>query len=316
MQTTTPNIVYKELYFILTMIIAETIHCPECNSTNNITDYVRAEIFCNNCGLVLEESIIENKPDWSSYTPEDGINKNRIGAPLTLTLHDKGLSTNIGKYDKDHNGNSLKTKEKSKFYRLRKLDTKTKISTNKDKYLFNALIKLDQMSSSLDLPKNVQENAAYIYRKTVNMKSLKGRSSIGILAAALYASCKMYHIPRTLSEISNISKIPEKNIGRYYKFLNKLMKFKIQPPSPYNYLNRFCNELNLGSDVVSKSQQILKKADQKDMIKGRNPIICAAASIYLASILCKTRRTQSQIAEVAGITELGLRNVYKKIQIT
>jgi transcription initiation factor TFIIB len=298
------------------MIIAETIHCPECNSTNNITDYIRAEIFCNNCGLVLEESIIENRPEWTAYNKDDIKNKTRIGSPITLTLHDKGLSTNIGKYNRDHNGVSLKSNDKNKFYRLRKLDTKTKFSSNKDKYLFNALLKLDRMSSSLDLPKNVRENAAYIYRKTINMKSLKGRSSIGILAASLYASCKMYNIPRTLYEISSVSKIPEKNIGRYYKFLNKLIKFKIQPPSPYNYLNRFCTELDLGCDVVSKSQEILKKADQKDMTKGRNPIICAAASIYLASILCKTRRTQSEIAEVAGITELGLRNVYKKIAIS
>ncbi len=171
------------------------------------------------------------------------------------------------------------------------------------------------MSSSLDLPKNVRENAAYIYRKTIKMTSLKGRSVIGILAATIYASCKIYNVPRTLHEISNISKVPEKNIGRYYKFLNKLMKFKIQPPSPYNYLNRFCNDLELGCDVVVKSREILKTADKKDLTKGRNPIICAAASIYLASIFCKTRRTQREIAEVAGITELGLRNVYKKITI-
>ena len=93
------------------------------------------------------------------------------------------------------------------------------------------------------------------------------------------------------------------------------MKFKITRPSPYNYLNRFCNELDLGCEVVTKSREILKNADQKDMIKGRNPVICAAASIYLASTLCKTRRTQSEIAQVAGVTELGLRNVYKKIII-
>ena len=297
------------------MLITETIQCPDCRSTKNITDYVRAEILCDNCGLVLEENIIENNPEWTNYQSDSDKNKNRVGSPMTLTLHDKGLSTNIGKYNRDFNGNSLKSKEKNKFYRLRKLDSKSKISTNKDKYLFNALIKLDQMSSKLELPKNVRENAAYIYRKTIKTTSLKGRSSIGILSAALYASCKMHNIPRTLTEISIVSKVPEKTIGRYYKFLNKLMKFKITPPSPYNYLNRFCNELELGCEVVTKSREILKNADQKDMIKGRNPVICAAASIYLASTLCKTRRTQSEIAQVAGVTELGLRNVYKKIII-
>ena len=297
------------------MIIAETLLCPECNSTKNITDYVRAEVFCGNCGLVLDESIIENKPKRQSFNSNINENNDGIGSPMTLTLHDKGLSTNIGRYNKDHYGNSLSSKKINKFYRLRRLDSKTKLASNKDKYLFNALLKLDQMSSSLDLPKNVRENAAYIYRKTIKMSSLKGRSSIGILAASVYASCKIYNIPRTLHEVSNVSNVPEKNIGRYYKFLNKLIKFRIHPPSPYNYLNRFCNDLDLGCDVVLKSKEILKEADENDLTKGRNPIICAAASIYLASIVCKSRRTQKEIAEIAGITELGLRNVYKKIAV-
>ena len=296
------------------MIIAETIQCPECDSTDNITDYIRAEVFCNKCGLVLDESIIENYPK-NNYNSDIIENSNGIGAPVTLTLHDKGLSTTIGKYNKDHYGNSLKNKEKNKFYRLRKLDSKSKLSTNKDKYLFNALLNLDRMCCSLDLPKNVRENAAYIYRKTIKKNSLKGRSSIGILAAALYASCKICNIPRTLHEISNVSNVPEKNIGRYYKFLNKLMKFKIQPPTPYNYLNRFCNDLDLGCEVVSKSKEILKEADSKNITKGRNPIICTAASIYKASLICESRRSQKEIAKIAGITELGLRNVYKKIAV-
>lgn len=295
------------------MIIADIIRCPECNSINNVTDYVRAEVICNDCGLVLDESIIENKSKRHSYDAYIDENNDGFGSPMTLTLHDKGLSTNIGKSNKDHYGNSFSSKTMHKFYRLRKLDSKTKLSSNKDKYLFNALINLEKMSSALDLPKNVRENAAYIYRKTIKKSSLKGRSSIGVLAASLYASCKICDIPRTLHEISIVSNIPEKNIGRYYKFLNKLIKFKIQPPSPYNYLNRFCNDLNLGCEVVLKSKEILKKADDNDLIKGRNPIISAAACIYIASIICKSKRTQKEIAEIAGITELGLRNVYKKI---
>ena len=99
------------------MIIADIIKCPECNSTNNITDYVRAEVFCNDCGLVLDESIIENKPN-NNYKSDILDNNSGIGSPTTLTLHDKGLSTTIGKINKDHYGNSLKNREKNKFYRL------------------------------------------------------------------------------------------------------------------------------------------------------------------------------------------------------
>ena len=146
------------------------------------------------------------------------------------------------------------------------------------------------------------------------MSSLKGRSSLGILAASLYASCKICNIPRTLHEISDVSKIPEKNIGRYYKFLNKTLKIKIQKTSAHNFLGRFCDELNLDYQVHLKSLEILKKAESKGLTIGRNPASSAAASIYMASISCDRHRTQKEVATVAGISDLGLRKVYKKLR--
>jgi transcription initiation factor TFIIB len=39
----------------------------------------------------------------------------------------------------------------------------------------------------------------------------------------------------------------------------------------------------------------------------------AAASLYIASVLCGERRTQREIADVAGVTEVTIRNRYKEI---
>ena len=39
----------------------------------------------------------------------------------------------------------------------------------------------------------------------------------------------------------------------------------------------------------------------------------AAAAIYIASVQCGERRTQREVAEVAGVTEVTIRNRYKEL---
>ena len=69
--------------------------CPECNSSDLRYDYERAEISCNNCGLVIEEEIIDQGPEWRAFDHEQRNARTRTGAPKTYTIHDKGLSTMI-----------------------------------------------------------------------------------------------------------------------------------------------------------------------------------------------------------------------------
>jgi transcription initiation factor TFIIB len=59
--------------------------------------------------------------------------------------------------------------------------------------------------------------------------------------------------------------------------------------------------------------EILKEAAQQEITSGRGPTGIAAASIYIASVLCGERRTQREVAEVAGVTEVTIRNRYKEI---
>jgi len=42
--------------------IEEIIQCPECGSTHLIKDYSRAELVCEDCGLVIDEAFIDHGP--------------------------------------------------------------------------------------------------------------------------------------------------------------------------------------------------------------------------------------------------------------
>ena len=71
--------------------------CPVCGSKNLIEDPVKGEVYCADCGAIIEENIIDLSQDWRAFDHEQMESRARAGAPLTFTKHDKGLSTQIGK---------------------------------------------------------------------------------------------------------------------------------------------------------------------------------------------------------------------------
>ena len=73
--------------------IEEIVQCPECGSNHLSKDYSRAELVCRNCGLVLDENMIDQGPEWRAFDSEQREKRARTGAPMTYTIHDKGLST-------------------------------------------------------------------------------------------------------------------------------------------------------------------------------------------------------------------------------
>ena len=293
--------------------IEETKTCPACHSTHLTKDYTRAELVCEKCGLVIDAEIMDHGPEWRAFDQEQHEKKARTGAPMTYTRHDKGLTTNISWQNKDAYGKSIPTRNRAQIYRLRKWQTRTRISDSTERNLALALSSLDRMSSTLGLPRNVRETAAMIYRKAVRRKLIRGRSIEGVSAAVLYAACRQCNVPRTLDEISKVANMTKKEIGRNYRNISHQLQLRLLPTTPYDYISRFSSILNLSSDVQAKTNEILKKASQQELTSGRGPTGLAAAALYMASVLCNERRTQREVAETAGVTEVTIRNRYKEL---
>ncbi len=293
--------------------IDETIRCPECGSTYQSRDYSRAELVCKNCGLVIDEDLIDYGPEWRAFDSDQREKRARVGAPMTYTIHDKGLSTMISWKNRDAYGKSIPTRNRAQMYRLRKWQRRIRLNDAIERNLATALSALDRMASGMGLPRTVRETSAMIYRKAVLKNLIRGRSIEGVSAASLYAACRQCNVPRTLSEISKASSMSRKDIGRSYRFIVRELGLKMMPTSPRDYIPRFCSELQLSNEVQSKSFEILKEAANRELTSGRGPTSIAAATLYIASILCGERRTQKEVGEVAFVTEVTIRNRYKEI---
>ena len=293
--------------------IEETMKCPKCGSTHLTKDYSRAELVCEKCGLVIDAEIMDHGPEWRAFDSEQREKRARTGSPMTYTIHDKGLSTTIGWQNRDSYGKAIPTRNRAQLYRLRKWQIRTRISDGTERNLALALSALDRMSSSLSLPRNVRETAAMIYRKAVRRKLIRGRSIEGVTASVLYAACRQCNVPRTLEEISRVTQMKKKEIGRNYRNISRKLELKLLPTAPQDYISRFCSQLKLSTDVQVKTIEILKKASNEELTSGRGPTGMAAAALYIASVLCGERRTQREVAETAGVTEVTIRNRYKEL---
>jgi transcription initiation factor TFIIB len=289
------------------------LRCPGCHSYERIFDPRRGEIICEHCGLILQEKIINPGAEWRAFDSKQREKRTRVGAPMTNTIHDKGLTTIIGYKNTDYAGRKLSSHMQSQIYRMRKWQSRIRVSDAKERNLTFALSELERMSSVLGLPKNLRESAAKIYREAVKKHLIRGRSIEGVAAASLYAACRQTNLPRTLQEISESARVDKKEIGRSYRFVASKLHLSSNPSKASDYINRFTSDLDLSSNVCQKAYQIIHTAEKHGLTSGRGPTGVAAAAIYLASIFHQERRTQREIAKISQVTEVTVRNRFKEL---
>ena len=287
--------------------------CPECGNKNLISDDSRGEIICNLCGLVLSQRLIDSGPEWRAFTSEEANKKVRVGAPTTLTLHDKGLSTMIGWKNKDAFGKTISPKMKAEVYRLRKWHVRTRTNKSIDRNLAYAMNELDRFSSQLNLSKDLKESAAHIYRKMANKNLIRGRSIEAMLIASIYLSCRLNTVPKTLDDFIEFASVDKKKVARCYRLILKELKLNIKVSSPIHFIPRFCAELKLSGKTQNRAASILKLAKKYRITAGKAPTGLAGAALYVAAIQEGERRTQKEISLAAGVTEATIRNRYKEL---
>lgn len=287
--------------------------CITCGTEVFFVDDYRGEKVCSACGTVMKAKIIDPGPEWRAFDADQKKKRTRVGAPLTYTIHDKGLSTIIDFRDRDVFGRKISPRIKAQVYRLRKWQRRIRVSDAMERNLTFALSELDRMASALSLPKNLRETASKIYRSAVKNHLIRGRSIEGVAAASIYASCRLCKIPRTLQEIAEVARVDKKEIGRCYRFISHRLALNAGPTSPVEYISRFASGLKLSGKCQSTARHILQVASKKGLTSGRGPTGVAAAALYLASVLEKERRTQRDIAKIAQVTEVTVRNRFKEL---
>ena len=291
---------------------SEQTACPECGGTLLIDDE-HGETVCDDCGLVVEEDEIDRGPEWRAFDASEKDEKSRVGAPTTNMMHDKGLSTNIDWRDKDAYGNSLCSRQRQKMQRLRKWNERFRTRDSKERNLKQALGEIDRMASALGLPENVRETASVIYRRALDEDLLPGRSIEGVSTASVYAAARQAGVPRSLDEITDVSRVEKSEIARTYRYVVRELGLEVQPADPESYVPRFASSLELSDEAEHRARKLLQNAKEQGVHSGKSPVGLAAAAVYAAALLTNEKTTQAAVSEVADISEVTIRNRYHEL---
>ena len=281
--------------------------CPSCGKRKIVTDENSGELFCAFCGFVINDKIEDTGAEWRAFSNEES-NRNRVGAGTSLTMHDMGLSTVIGAANKDSTGKPLSASMKSTIERLRTWDSRTQAHSSSDRNLRQALNEMDKLKDKLALADAVIEKAAYIYRKAMEKKLVRGRSIQGLVAACLYAACRNTETPRTLDDVAKGINIRRKDVARCYRLLYRELEFKMPVVDPVKAVSRIASIVELSEKSKRKAVDILNQAKKIGLVAGKDPMGMAAAALYIACITSGEVKSQKQISMASGVTEVTIRN--------
>ena len=289
--------------------------CPRCGKGILVTDTNTGENFCGKCGFVLTDQSVETGPEWRSFSKEEHEGRSRAGVPTSLAMHDMGLATIIGPTDRDATGKPLSASMRSTIERLRTWDSRSQVHEPVDRNFRQAFSELDRLKDKLAVGDAVVEKAAYIYRKALEKGLVRGRSISALIASALYAACRDTETPRTLKDIANSSNIKRKDIARCYRLLLRELSLKMPVVDPIKCVARIASKAGLSEKTKREATKILKTAEEIKISAGKDPMGLAAAALYVACVTNGENKTQRDVAEAAGVTEVTIRNRYKGLKI-
>jgi len=274
--------------------------CPECGG-KTIPIQEKGEIVCGQCGLVVNERILDTSHSGKrAFTKQEKQKRERTGSPISILLPDMVLSTIIDK-------TSIKSPDLK-----RAAKWNSRMTWDKRNMLI-ATTELKRIASNLNLPDHVKKAAIRLYINAFKMKLLRGRSINGMVAACLYFACRERKIPRTLQEILEESAISAKNVRRCYRTLIRELNLKVPSTDPISLIPRYVAELGLDADVEKMTIKTLQVFISKYSTSGKDPKGLCAGALYLVSKKKNKRVSQKDIANIVGITEVTLRSRYKEL---
>jgi transcription initiation factor TFIIB len=281
------------------------MRCYSCNSGAVFYDPQRGELVCTRCGLVIFDRVLEFKPEWRTGGDEE-VGRADTGVGVDFTFHDLGMGTRFLVPP------DASPAERARLRRMQALQKRSKIGAWRERSLRDALIELDKMCEDLAIPKGIKSEACMLYRKVKAKGMTTGRDSRLILAAVIFATCRLRGLPRTEKEVVGMlferyeleKHKTAKSFRKQLKLLRRALRLEFRRISPADYIDRFSVRLGISRQAVERAHDICRGIPAR--LRCRSPILLAAVSVYLGAREVGEGLTLRRVAEGFGMGLSGL----------
>ncbi|RLF99271.1 MAG: transcription initiation factor IIB [Thaumarchaeota archaeon] len=285
------------------------MECPECGGVV-VYDEIRGEYVCSQCGLVVEDHVVQEGFERRAFTPEEKLRRARVGAPTTMRLADKGLHTDVpvGMYDAQRV--RLPESVRVKMARLRRVSRR---AINIRRSLVRALLEVERIATLFNTGEGVKETACILLRKSIERKLVLGYPLDAVAASCVYIAMRIYGHVATLDDVARVSRCTRKDIARCMRLVLNGLRIRLPPLTPERLVRSIVSKLNMSPRVEELAVEIIRKARELRICSGKDPLGVAAAAVYISGILLGERRTQREVAHCAGVAEITVRNRYREM---
>ena len=284
-----------------TQDVISSQHCPECGGPVT-TDSI--ETVCDDCGLVVDEDDLDRGPEWRRYNEHT---ERRTGAPMTVTLHDHGLSTQIG-HRRDANGNLISAEKRKRLRRMRLQHSRASWETKANRNLGHGFMEIGRLAGALGLPESLEDQACALYRSAQNEDLLRGRSIESMATASLYGAIRVNGLSRTFGEIIACARVDESRIKNAYSTLNAELGLPAKPMQPSQFIPRLASELDVSSEVRQRASDLAAAAEANNLAVGVKPSGFAGACLYVSAKEHDLKLTQREVADHADACAVTIRS--------
>jgi transcription initiation factor TFIIB len=282
-----------------------------------VTDPDSGELINQHTGEVISDNVLSQEKEWRSFDVEEAKSRTRVGVPTSLAFHDMGLSTMIGKEATDASGNIIDAATRMRMGRLRMWNSRSQVHSPTERNFQHAFTLLSKIKDRLGLPDYVTEKAAYVYRKAQERGLIRGDTIGSVLAASIYVAARQSGVLRTLDDISEISDTKPGEVARSYRRIVSELDIKVPLIDSTKYIVKVANSLNFDEKIKRKALEVMEQARKGNILVGKDPIGMAASILYLVNLTegqRNLRKTQTEIAKAAGVTEVTIRNRSKELR--
>jgi transcription initiation factor TFIIB len=276
--------------------------CPNCGDGQKVVDHESGELICTSCGYVIHERIGDESQSWSVLTQEPETKLR--SSPTSLARSGMGLSTIIGRPDRSA-GSGLDAAMRATFDRLRTWDFRIKGAD--ERTLRRAFVHLDRLRSTLNLPDAIIEKTAYIYRRAQERGLVKGRTMLALMGAAIYIVQREMGISGTMDDIVKATNTKEKDLARAYRLMLRELDLKVPLVDPVKCVSRVANKLRISERTKRRAMDLMNDVVHAGRAAGKDPMGLAASVLYISCLNDDESKSQAEIADAAGVSEVTLR---------
>ena len=171
-----------------------------------------------------------------------------------------------------------------------------------------AMEKFDILKNKLALSNTIKERSINLYKKIIEKNISKGRSVDAMVAATIYAACRDSDTPRTLNDITEATGLRKNSIARCYRSILVTLNLQMPVLNIEQCVLRIAKRMGISEKVKHRTMTILDSAKKQNHLAGKDPMGMSAAAIYIASMDIGEKISHRELARIAMITEVTIRN--------